>query len=136
LSPEGFEHVALHKAVDNDFLLLELEEMRRPCDGATMLLVHARMARWSPQILKECLKIWNALRSVVTQDIFASPQVHDAKWEKFVTAFGFVPLIEAAPCNDGQTRPIWIHYGKLKHSNPTEFNDPVGPASGRSTDGL
>jgi hypothetical protein len=91
-----------------------------------MLLIHARMARWSPQIFKDTLKHWTQLRAVVPQDIFASPQVHDAKWEKFVSAFGFVPLIDAAPCNDGQTRPIWINYGKLNHPN-SSLARPRGP---------
>jgi hypothetical protein len=118
LSLAAFEHVALHKVLETDYALFELEELRRPCDGASMLLIHARMARWSPQIFKDTLKHWTQLRAVVPQDIFASPQVHDAKWEKFVSAFGFVPLIDAAPCNDGQTRPIWINYGKL-HNHPT-----------------
>ena len=111
MSLAGFEHVALHKVLETEYALFELEELRRPCDGATMLFIHARMARWSPHILKETLKHWHALREVIPQDIFASPQVHDAKWEKFISYFGFVPLIEAAPCNDGETRPIWIHYG-------------------------
>jgi hypothetical protein len=48
------------------------------------------------------------------------PQVHDAKWEKFITAFGFQPLIPAAPCNDGEMRPIWIHYGQQFHPEHLE----------------
>jgi hypothetical protein len=136
LSPEGFNHVAYHTVIKNDDVVFELEELRRPCDGASMLMIHARCARWSPQIFKETLKQWELLRSVVPQPIFASPQVHDAKWEKFVTLFGFQPLIAAAPCNDGETRPIWIHYGKLHHPDPAVEHDSVGTAGRCATDGL
>jgi hypothetical protein len=38
-------------------------------------------------------------RTVVTDPIFASPQVHDARWEKFITSFGFVPLLDAGAQN-------------------------------------
>ena len=115
MSPERFSHVAYHNVFENEYAVCELEEMRRPCDGATMLLLHARLARWSPRIFRECLKNWHKFRTTVPDNIFASPQVHDAKWEKFVTAFGFQPLIDAAPCNDGEMRPIWINYGQQQH---------------------
>jgi hypothetical protein len=115
LSPEGFNHVAYHTVFENEYAVCELEEMRRPCDGATMLLLHARLARWSPRIFRECLRQWRQFRATVPGNIFASPQVHDAKWEKFVSAFGFVPLIDAAPCHDGEMRPIWISYGQQQH---------------------
>lgn len=118
--PQHFEHVTYHRVFETEDALCELEELRRPCDGATMLMIHARMARWSPQLLKACLKHWQLFRTVVTAPIFASPQVHDAKWEKFITLFGFQPLIDAAPCNDGETRPIWINYGKLYHQRLIE----------------
>ena len=136
MPPDDFEHVAYHKAFETDYALFELEELRRPCDGAAMLLVHARLARWSPRIFKECLHHWQLFRTVVTNDLFASPQVHDARWEKFITAFGFVPLIDAAPCNDGEMRPIWIHYGKQRDPNGKQVHDPVGPAGSSAADGL
>lgn len=109
MSPGGFNHVAYHTVVKNDDVVCELEELRRPCDGASMLLLHARLARWSPRILKDCLKHWKLFRTVVTQDIFASPQTLDDTWRHFVTLFGFEPLVEDALCNDGEFRPIYIH---------------------------
>ena len=112
LLPTGFEHVAYHKVFENEYAVCELEEMRRPCDGATMLLIHARLARWSPRILRECQKQWALFRPTVPHNIFAYPMVPDARWEKFISYFGFVPLINAAPCNDGEMRPIWINYAR------------------------
>jgi hypothetical protein len=120
MSPANFEHVAYRKVFENEYAVCELEELRRPCDGATMLLLHARLARWSPRIFRECLKNWHKFRTTVPDNIFASPQVHDARWEKFVTAFGFQPLIDAAPCNDGEMRPIWINYGQQFHPEHLE----------------
>jgi hypothetical protein len=113
-----FSHVAYHKVFENEYACAELEELRRPCDGATMLLLHARLARWSPRIHKDCLYRWRQFRPTVPHNIFASPQVYDARWEKFVTAFGFQPLIAAAPCNDGEVRPIWINYYGQQLSKP------------------
>jgi len=137
LSLAGFEHVAYHTVFENEYVKCELEELRRPCDGATMLFIHARfMARWSPRILKDCLKHWKLFRTVVTAPIFASPQVHDARWEKFITLFGFEPLVDAVPCNDGELRPLWIHYGKLTDPIGKQTDDPLGSAGIGPTDGL
>lgn len=115
MSQGDFSHVAYHKVFENEYAVCELEEMRRPCDGAVMYFLHARLARWTPRIFRECQKNWHKFRTTVPHNIFASPQVHGAKWERFVSSFGFVPLIEAAPCNDGIMRPIWINYGQQQH---------------------
>jgi hypothetical protein len=119
---DHFNHVAYHTVFKNDDAVCELEELRRPCDGAVMLMLHARLARWSPRVFRDCLRHWRQFRPTVAANIFASPQVHDAKWEKFVSAFGFVPLIDAAPCNDGEMRPIWISYGQQQH--PKHLSEP------------
>lgn len=119
MSPEDFKHVAFHKVFENEYAVCELEEMRRPCDGASMLIIHANLARWSPRILRECQKQWALFRPTVPQNIFAYPLVPDARWEKFISYFGFVPLIAAAPCNDGEMRPIWINYARQQqHHKP------------------
>lgn len=142
MSLAGFEHKAIYTAFKTDYVHFEIEEFARgPGDGAaTMLLVHARFERWTPSILKDCLKHWQLFRTVVTQDLFASPQVHDAKWEKFITAFGFVPLLDAAPCHDGETRPIWIHYGKpilvIRDEKDRYADEPLGPAGSRPPKGI
>lgn len=136
MSLADFEHVATHKVFETEYVVCELDEMRRPCDGATMLLIHARMARWSPQIFRECLKAWRLFRTVVTQPIFAYPYVHDERWEKFISAFGFQPLLDAVPCTNGETRPLWINYAL--HTDPIrkQTDDPLGPAGYGAADGL
>ena len=112
MSPGDFSHVAYHTVYKTDDVAVELEELRRPCDGAAMLILHAHCARWTPRIFREGLTFWRQFRPTVPSNIFAYPLTHDARWEKFVSLFGFTPLISAAPCNDGTTRPIWINYAR------------------------
>ena len=116
MSQEDFEFTHSYTAFKSDYAHFELDVWRRPCDGATRLICHARLlARWSPSILRACQAEWRKFRAGCTQDIYATPQYDDvAKWVKFVSLFGFVPLSRVL-CNDGAYRPIYIsrtNYGQ------------------------
>lgn len=85
----------------------ELDEYRR-ASGEQFLLAHIRVHRWAPSVFKRMFQEFKILRTCVTAPLFAVPEVDDARWRKFVSAFGFRFLHDTV-CNNGLTRPIFIH---------------------------
>jgi hypothetical protein len=108
LSQEAFEFVERHRARETDDFLFELDEYIRS-DGAQLMLAHIRVFKLTPSILKQMLREWDVLRSVVRVPLFACPEVSDDKWKSFVKLFGFVPFMDAVPCVNGDVRPLYIH---------------------------
>src|SRR5215471_4202452 len=108
---QPFEHSHNFTAFQSDYGKFDIEVWRRPCDGEQRLICHFTLARWSPSILKACLKDYYKLRTTITDDLYASPIPHEGpelkKWERFVTLMGFVPL-STVLCNDGAYRPLYI----------------------------
>lgn len=103
-----FEFVRRYEARRHDDYLLELDEYRRPTDDAQMIIVHFRVFRWAPSVLKRMLREWKLFRSVCVDDLYASPSVDEPKWHKMVRAFGFKPLTTVR-CLDGLMRPMYIN---------------------------
>jgi hypothetical protein len=52
-------------------------------------LAHVDVFRWTPRVLREMHAIWPALRQRIDAPLFAWNKDEDAKWEKFITRFGF-----------------------------------------------
>jgi hypothetical protein len=101
-----FARHAVHDALTDADYCFEIDEYRRGPDQ--MLLAHLRVFRWSPSVLKSLLKHWAQLRQCVKAPLFASGEVDDDKWRRFVTLLGFEPL-EHVKCENGETRLLFIH---------------------------
>jgi hypothetical protein len=101
-----FEFVCRHDAVRCDDYHLELDEYRRGTDQ--MILVHFRIYKWTPSVLKRVWREWPVFRSIVTCDLYATAQVETPAWHKFVRRFGFTYLTDVLTVS-GEPRAMYIH---------------------------
>jgi hypothetical protein len=103
----SWKRVASYIAVDCPTYLFELDEHRNAA-GEQMLFVHLLVRQWSKSTLKTMLHVFKQFRECVTCPLYASTKVDDEKWSRFISYFGFVPLLHAV-CEDGQTRRLFIN---------------------------
>jgi hypothetical protein len=103
---DGFEYVCTHRALTTDAYWFDLDEYKRGQD--TLLAAHIRFDYFTPSVLKDALRVWRAFRQCVTAPVIAIGEVDDAKWERFVTLFGFRYCKEAV-CINGKKRRLFIH---------------------------
>lgn len=103
-----FEFFKRYVARKTDDYLFELDEYRRPTDDATMIIVHFRVNRWAPSVLKRMKREWSIFRTVYKDDLYASPAYDQPKWHKMVRAFGF-KLLTHVRCLDGRLRPMYLN---------------------------
>lgn len=76
-----------------------------------MVFVHLYVWQgWSLSLLKRLRHEWAVLRKHVTGPLFCCADTEDGKWVKFVTLFGWQPLLEAI-CINGERRNIYLHQG-------------------------
>jgi hypothetical protein len=101
-----FKLVARHDALTTEDYRFEIDEYRR--DDDQLLLAHLRVFRWSPSVLKSLLKNWSLLRQCVKAPLFASAEVDDDKWTRFVSLLGFEPF-ETITVENGEQRRLFIH---------------------------
>lgn len=95
--------VASHVARETADYILELEEWH---EG---VLVHFRVSRFSPTVLKQMKREWQLFRRAVTCPLFViEPPGSDDKWRHFVTSFGFKPHMHI-PCTTGESCQMYIH---------------------------
>lgn len=80
--------------------------------GRVMTFVHIDIFYWSPEVYRRLQHLWPSIRRLLPPIVFASGDVCDAKWAKFITRFGFEPIIEDCSCSDGNIRPIYAHFKK------------------------
>ena len=102
----AFEFIKRHDVHRTDDYWFEIDEYKRGED--TLLLVHLQFFRWTPSVLKQCLREFKLFREHVRAPLFACPPVADAKWFKFVTMMGYRYLQDIV-CEDGEARPLFIH---------------------------
>jgi hypothetical protein len=78
-------------------------------DGSQMIFVHMDVYYWGPSILKKMIAQWPVFRaSLASTPLFCMGTVDDAKFEKYVTRFGFEYLSDI-PCTDGQVRRLYVN---------------------------
>ena len=80
--------------------------------GQLMTFVHIDVFHWSPSTLRRLHTLWPSVRQTLPRIVYASGDVSDAKWVKFIKRFGFVPILEDCLCSDGNSRPIYAHFKK------------------------
>lgn len=85
-----FKFVTRHRALTQPHYWFDIDEYRRGADQ--MLLAHLRFSKFSPTILRNALHDWALFREHVSAPVFAFGEVEDAKFERFVSLFGFKPL--------------------------------------------
>jgi hypothetical protein len=104
-----FEFTGRISLAKNEDYHLELDDFRRGDDQ--FLMLHCRVFRWKPSVLKRMLADWKFIRSVVvTQTLFASGDVDDDKFRRWCALFGFQPLMPViTEC--GEPRSLYVHHG-------------------------
>lgn len=119
--------IARHSVRFIDAYHFEIDEYRRGDDQ--FLLVHALINNWTPSVLKQIRREWEIFRRVMPATLFATGQVDDKKWRKFVSMFGFQYLTTVlTEC--GEPRSLYVNYGQLKPTNSIyDANLPVGTAA-------
>jgi hypothetical protein len=105
-----FEFITRHSILDYPEYWFELDEYRRP-NGEQFLLVHLRVAKLSPSVLKRIDHEWSVFRTLVTAPLFAIAETQDKKWERFVARLGFKPHCDVI-CNNGVPRRMFISLPK------------------------
>ena len=79
--------------IDRPENVWELEELRNTGE-AQMIFIHLNVRIWSKSVLKRLLAEFATLRSLIDVPIFATgPESQDEKFKRFVSLFGFKPLI-------------------------------------------
>jgi len=97
---------ATHKVRDTPDFCFEIEEHRNS-GGGQFCMAHIAIHRWSPAVLKRMSEEWRVLRTVVTCPLYATAPLQDAKWQKFVSRFGFRPL-DSVITNGGAQRTLFV----------------------------
>lgn len=82
----------------------------QPEPGILMTFIHLDVYDWSLSTLKRLKEVWPSLRRRLPPIVFAQGDITDKKWVKCVRQFGFEPLLDDCPCDDGKTRHIYAHY--------------------------
>lgn len=93
-----------HETRDYSF---ELEEWRDD-DGNQMLFVHLLVTFWSPSILREMFSVFAKFREAVTCPLYALNHEEDARWEKFISLFGFKYLTNML-CENGESCRLFMN---------------------------
>lgn len=95
-------------------------------DGARMLLMHVDVHRYVPSVLRRMRHAWTAFRNCTAAPLFAiEPSPDDAKWERFVTAFGF-RFSSRVDYPDGSSRRVFISYKNGPEDHHTATDEPDG----------
>ena len=80
--------------------------------GKLLYFAHVYIWDFKPSTLRRIKEQWQARRSQMPRILFAQGDVTDDKWVRWVRMFGFRPLIDNVPCNDGETRHIYVNFRK------------------------
>lgn len=84
-------------------------QLVQPSPGCLMTFCHIAVHRWTKGTLRSLKDNWKRIRPTLPPVVFAHGQnPNDAKWEKFVTHFGFTHLTDGL-CHDGRERRIFIN---------------------------
>jgi len=78
-------------------------------DGQKMVMVHMDVWYFSPSVLKKMKKQWAVFRKSMRCPLFAMGETDDAKFERYVSLFGFQYLTNI-PCTDGKVRRLFVNY--------------------------
>jgi hypothetical protein len=73
-----------------------------------LTFIHLEVWYFSPSVLRRMKETWRLFREYVRGPLFTIGDVDDAKHRKFVSRFGFEPLM-CVGCTDGQSRTLHIH---------------------------
>jgi hypothetical protein len=75
-----------------------------------LTFIHLDIDEWSPSVLRKLLLLWDTrVKPKLPKYTFCHGVLSDYKFHKFVTRFGFTPLVDAV-CTDGSIRTIYCYY--------------------------
>lgn len=77
--------VVRHQTPDYDFVIDYIPIH----DGNRWYQAHVDVFKWTPRVMREMQAVWPSLRRQVDAPLFAWNEHEDAKWEKFISRFGF-----------------------------------------------
>ncbi len=100
-----FSRVKVHELLITDAYELFGEEYTRGQD--TFLLLHLSFRKWTPSVFRRFMTHWEMFRSCVTAPLFATGEVDDDKFERFVTHLGF-KYHDTVHCDNGESRRLFI----------------------------
>ena len=109
-----WQRVATYVAIDKPEYVFELEEMRSGEDQ--MIFAHIRVNTWSHAVLKQMLADFRLFREHVSCPLYATAEHDDAKWESFISFFGF-KFLQNVICENGEERRLFVNLPTLKESN-------------------
>lgn len=105
----SWERVREDTAIDNPEYQLLLEVFQRSTDQIVFIHLYVK-TDWTRALLQRFKREWELLRQHISCPLFACPDTDDAKWEKFISLFGFKFLTDA-DFPDGSRRRIFWHQG-------------------------
>jgi len=120
-SANNWKHVAFIVAHECSEYTFALDEFRSD-EEHQMLFVHLVVKRWTSKTLREMLSVFEAFRACVTCPLYAIGKQDDDKWVKFVTLFGFKPLIDEVICLNGESRRLFFHLKDNNNGQPRNRN--------------
>ena len=80
----------------------------QPSPGNLMTFVHIEIHDWRPSTWRRLKANWPAVLARLPKVFFCQGKVDDAKFQKFISYFGFSFLADCI-CTDGVNRRIYIN---------------------------
>lgn len=77
-------------------------------DGNRWYNAHIEVFKWSPRVLRDMKEVWPFLRRRIDAPLFAWTENEDAKWEKFISIFGF-KYLDTFIGPDGKNHKFFLH---------------------------
>lgn len=122
---DKFEFKQRISVVKNEDYHFEVDEFRRGDDQ--LLLVHCRVFRWKPSVLKRMLLDWRFIRAnVITQTVYCTGMNDDDKFRRWCRLFDFKLYLDAVPTDCGEPRSLYVNYGQLISNNQFFGHDQLG----------
>lgn len=81
--------------------------------GEQMVFMHVTVTKWSAKTMRELLRVFAAFRSCTKCPLYAVRDLDNAKDVKFISRFGFKPLIEII-CVNGERRHLFVNLKEEK----------------------
>jgi hypothetical protein len=131
-SSDDFTPVGRYRALTQPEYWFDIDEYRRGDDQ--MIFAHLRFSSFSASILRKALHDWRVFREYVPAPVFCFGTDDDAKFERFVTLFGFKSL-NTDVVWEGKSRRLFLHLKDCSKTCPAvplpplQMTPPIPPLS-------
>jgi hypothetical protein len=115
--------VKRHTARSTDDYLAEIDEYVRE-DGEQFLLVHLRVFKFTPRVLRRILTEWRCWRALCKQPLFACGEREDRTFQHFVKLLDFESLMPVVT-ECGEERTLYVSYPAISNERQFITTNPI-----------